>query len=71
MPIQTIAILGASGDLTRRLLFPALHRLLSLGRVSDVRLVGFAVEDWTTAEFLEHLHEGVRPLVMGSTKTSG
>ncbi len=70
MPDKTIVILGASGDLTRRLLFPALHRLLSLGRVRNVRLVGFAVEDWTTAEFLEHLHAGVMTFGDGVDETA-
>ncbi len=57
----TIVILGASGDLTRRLLFPAIHRLLSVGRVdADVRVVGYAIDDWTNESFVQHLHDGVK-----------
>jgi Glucose-6-phosphate dehydrogenase, NAD binding domain len=46
----TIVILGASGDLTRRLLFPAIHRLLSLGRLpAATKIVGYAIETWSDA----------------------
>ena len=56
----TIVILGASGDLTRRLLFPALHRLLADHRLpANTRVVGYAIEDWTTEQFLDHLRAGV------------
>ncbi len=57
---STFVILGGSGDLTRRLLFPALHRLMALGRVATtLKVIGYAIEDWTTAQFVNHLREGV------------
>lgn len=60
VPACTFVILGGSGDLTRRLLFPALHRLMALGRVpATVKVIGYAIEDWTTQQFIDHLHEGV------------
>ena len=59
-PGVTIVIIGATGDLTRRLLFPALHRLLALGRLPlDTRIVGFAVDDLSTEVFVDRLRQGV------------
>jgi glucose-6-phosphate 1-dehydrogenase len=59
----TIVIFGATGDLTKRLLFPALHRLMATGLLSSsTRLIGYAIEDWTTPQFVAHLHEGVETL---------
>ncbi len=56
----TIVIVGATGDLTRRLLFPALHRLLALGRLPiDTRIIGYAIDEMTTDAFIAHLHDGV------------
>ena len=72
-PIEagTIVIIGASGDLTRRLLFPALHRLIALGRVSSAtRIVGYAMDDWTTAAFVNHLREGVTQFGGGVDETA-
>jgi glucose-6-phosphate 1-dehydrogenase len=43
---QTLLILGASGDLTARLLLPGLGGLLAGGRGDGLSLVGSAVEDW-------------------------
>jgi glucose-6-phosphate 1-dehydrogenase len=59
-PASTLVILGASGDLTRRLLFPAIHRLMALGRLAtDTKVVGYAMEEWSTQEFVQRLKEGV------------
>jgi glucose-6-phosphate 1-dehydrogenase len=43
---QTLLILGASGDLTARLLLPGLGGLLAGGHRDGLSLVGSAVEDW-------------------------
>src|SRR4051812_46323080 len=45
---QTLLILGASGDLTARLLLPGLAGLLASGGVRDSRLtlIGSGAEDW-------------------------
>ena len=68
----TFVILGGTGDLTRRLLFPALHRLMSAGRVpTDLEVVGYAVEDWTTEQFVQHLHDGVEQFTVASMPTCG
>ena len=39
---QTLLILGASGDLTARLLLPGLGGLLATGSVGELQLVGGA-----------------------------
>ena len=59
-PALTVVIVGVTGDLTRRLLFPALHRLVAMGQLgADTRVVGYAIDDWTTAQMVTHLHDGV------------
>ena len=66
----TIVILGASGDLTRRLLFPAIHRLMALGRLpASTRIVGYAIDTWTTDQFLAHLRDGVEQFGDGVDET--
>ena len=52
----TLMILGASGDLTSRLLLPALGQLLSRQPGRQVRLRGAGMDDWTD----EHWRETVR-----------
>jgi glucose-6-phosphate 1-dehydrogenase len=47
----TLVIFGASGDLTRRKLIPALFSLYLKGSVPGVRIVGFARRDWDSAAF--------------------
>ena len=47
-----LVILGASGDLTKRLLMPALYNLACEGLLPDeFAVVGMALTDLTTAEF--------------------
>ena len=44
----TVVIFGASGDLTRRKLIPALFNLYRKGRLpANTRIVGFARRPWT------------------------
>jgi len=52
----TLIILGASGDLTSRLLLPALGQLLTREPGRSVRLHGAGMEDWTD----EHWRDVVR-----------
>ena len=47
----TLVIFGASGDLTRRKLVPALFSLYLKGSIPGVRVVGFARREWDTAKF--------------------
>lgn len=56
----TVVIVGVTGDLTRRLLFPALHRLVAMAQLdAAIRVVGYAIDDWTTAQMVTHLHDAV------------
>ena len=52
----TLVIFGASGDLTARLLLPALGQLLTNEPDRQVRLIGAGTQDWKNDE----LHEVVR-----------
>lgn len=49
--VDTLAILGASGDLSARLLLPAIGQLLSDHPDRRFRLVGAGFEDWTDAHW--------------------
>jgi glucose-6-phosphate 1-dehydrogenase len=55
----TLVVIGASGDLAARLLFPALLSLEYRERLADLRIIGYARQDWTTDEFHEHLRNAV------------
>ncbi|MGC5054162.1 glucose-6-phosphate dehydrogenase [Micromonospora sp. DT48] len=43
---QTLLVLGATGDLTGRLLLPGLGRLVATGAVPGLRLIGSGMEHW-------------------------
>ncbi|NLU78358.1 glucose-6-phosphate dehydrogenase [Micromonospora sp. HNM0581] len=43
---QTLLVLGASGDLTGRLLLPGLGRLVATGAVPGLRLIGSGMDGW-------------------------
>jgi glucose-6-phosphate 1-dehydrogenase len=52
-----LVICGASGDLTGRLLLPALFHLEQTGRLPALEIVGFAVEKWNDDDFRNHCRE--------------
>jgi len=54
--VKTLLILGASGDLTGRLLLPGLARLLASGHASGLKLVGAGSDDWTEAQWHKRVH---------------
>ena len=54
---QTLLILGASGDLTARLLLPGLGALLSSGKLNDLHLIGSDVKDWNTSRWRAQVAE--------------
>jgi glucose-6-phosphate 1-dehydrogenase len=56
----TLVILGATGDLTQRLLMPALYRLHRLGLTPGLRIVGYAKEDWSRQRFEHHIHKALK-----------
>ncbi len=53
--VKTLLILGASGDLTGRLLLPGLARLVARGRAPGLTLVGAGSDDWKADQWLERL----------------
>lgn len=55
----TLVVLGASGDLASRLLFPALLALEHRERLEDLRIVGYARQEWTTDQFHENLRAAI------------
>ena len=58
--IKRLVLFGASGDLTGRVLLPALAALRLAGRLpDDFRLVGAARERWDDAAFREHAAEAL------------
>ena len=60
----SIVIFGASGDLTRRKLIPALFRQWRKGRLPDAfRVVGFAWTKWDTARFRDEMTAGLNQFV--------
>ena len=55
----TLVVLGASGDLAARLLFPALLSLEFRERLEDLKIIGYARQEWTTDQFHENLRAAV------------
>ncbi|NKX55318.1 glucose-6-phosphate dehydrogenase [Arthrobacter sp. E918] len=53
--MRTLLILGASGDLTGRLLLPGLGRLLALGRTAGLTLVGAGSDDWSRQQWRDRV----------------
>jgi glucose-6-phosphate 1-dehydrogenase len=63
----SIIIFGASGDLTRRKLIPALFNLYCKGMLAPgSRIVGFARRPWDDAEFRNLLDQGMQELAPDS-----
>ena len=62
---RTLVILGATGDLTQRLLMPALYRLHRQGLTRDLRILGYAMEPWSCARFQSHIDKALRAFVEG------
>ncbi|MCY0898314.1 MAG: glucose-6-phosphate dehydrogenase [Firmicutes bacterium] len=61
-PEGTFVILGASGDLTYRLLMPAIYRLYAAGHWSW-QVVGYAPDAWDSPRFRDHVKEGLMAFV--------
>lgn len=58
----TLIILGASGDLTSRLLLPALGQLLAREPKRSVRLHGAGMEDWTDEHWRDVVHKAFQSM---------
>ena len=61
MTDQTLIILGASGDLTARLLLPGLGALLAAGHVPGLSLIGAATEDWDDDRWRKRVTDSFGP----------
>ncbi len=55
MQIKTLLILGASGDLTGRLLLPGLGKLIAQGNTIGLKLVGAGSDDWDDARWQQRV----------------
>ncbi len=63
-PPCAMVIFGASGDLTKRLLMPALYNLVRARRIPDhFAVIGIDRSEWSEENFRAHLAEGVRSFV--------
>ncbi|HKS87988.1 MAG TPA: glucose-6-phosphate dehydrogenase [Stellaceae bacterium] len=63
-PPCAMVIFGASGDLTKRLLMPALYNLARARRLSEhFAVIGVDRSAWSEGAFRTHLGEGVRSFV--------
>jgi glucose-6-phosphate 1-dehydrogenase len=51
----TLVVIGASGDLANRLLFPALVHLEHRERLEDLKVIGYARQEWTTPQFHDNM----------------
>ena len=58
--ISRMVIFGATGDLTARLLLPAVAQLVeSEALPADIQIVGSAVEPWSVDKFREHIAQAL------------
>ncbi len=64
--IERMVLFGASGDLTSRLLMPAIAQLTDTGLLPPrFAIVGSANTDWTTDDFRQHIADGLREHASG------
>jgi glucose-6-phosphate 1-dehydrogenase len=55
---DALVLFGATGDLSKRKLFPALYRLTEAGRIK-VPVIGVARSDWAVEGFRQHAHDAI------------
>ncbi|HYV40765.1 MAG TPA: glucose-6-phosphate dehydrogenase, partial [Thermoanaerobaculia bacterium] len=71
-PPCTLVIFGASGDLTRRLLAPAIAHLSRDGAISpDFAIIGLARTPYEDQEFRKYLEEGAREFTLAAQGRAG
>ena len=61
-PADALVLFGATGDLAKRKLFPALYHM-ERRRRAGVPVIGVARSDWTDDDFREHAGEAIRKSV--------
>src|SRR5687767_4901874 len=59
---DALVLFGATGDLAKRKLFPALYHMESREEL-DVPIIGVARSDWTDDDFRENATEAIRKTV--------
>src|SRR5271163_1857750 len=70
-PPCTMVIFGTSGDLTRRLLMPAIYNLSKAGRLSEnFALIGVDRSKRTMHQFHDDLGDGIRKFVSDTAGNS-
>lgn len=69
--VKTLVILGASGDLTARLLLPGLASLIVLGGAEGLNLVGAGNSDWPQEKWREQLQESFGSIPEQDNATNG
>ncbi len=57
-PADALVLFGATGDLAKRKLFPALYQLVRRGELT-VPVIGVARSDWTDEDFRTHARESI------------
>ena len=67
-PTRTLLVLGASGDLTGRLLLPGLAQLLATGRHPQLALVGAGPEPWTPEQWTRRVHDATEAALSEATE---
>src|SRR5262249_43925777 len=55
---DTLVMFGASGDLAKKKLFPAVFRLQQRGLL-DIPVIGVALDDWTADDLVEHARQAI------------
>ncbi|NUR82562.1 MAG: glucose-6-phosphate dehydrogenase [Nonomuraea sp.] len=55
---SVLVLFGISGDLVKKMIFPALYRLVEAGKLT-IPIVGVAATDWDDAKLREHAREAV------------
>jgi glucose-6-phosphate 1-dehydrogenase len=58
----TFVIFGATGDLTKRKLIPALYQLVAEKKLTNFAIVGVAIDDVTASDMLNKAREFIEPL---------
>jgi glucose-6-phosphate 1-dehydrogenase len=57
-PADALVLFGATGDLAKKKLFPALYCLTAGGRL-DMPVIGVAASDWSDDQFHDHARESI------------
>ena len=66
MRADALVLFGATGDLARKKLFPALHRLAAVKQLG-VPVIGVAVSDWDDAQLRAYAAEAAGAAAAGRT----